>query len=204
MTRPASLVEVVRSAVADFGTVGAEHALVGGLAVGVHVLPRATRDADFAIAVANDAESERIVRDLVARGYGLVLALEETNQGRLSTVRLASRVDGRTLVDLLFASSGIEAEVVAAAERVEISFGVEANVARRGHLVALKLLARRDARPQDDQDLVALLDDITESELMLARESASLIMARGFHRSKDLLAELNAALERAKRLASPS
>ena len=59
-------------------------------------------------------------------------------------------------MDLLFASSGIEPEIVAAADWVESVLGLRVRVARRGHLLALKLLSRSPERPQDQWDLVAL------------------------------------------------
>jgi hypothetical protein len=54
------------------------------------------------------------------------------------------------VIDLLFASSGIESEVVGDAEPLELLPGLRIGVARTGHLTALKVLARDDVnRPQD-------------------------------------------------------
>jgi hypothetical protein len=190
------LFEVVRAALLDLEGVGVAHALVGGLAIGVHGLPRATRDADFALAVDDDVHAERVIADLRARGYGLALVLEQTETSRLSTARLTSPLDARTMIDVLFASSGIEPEIVAAAEVAEVGGGVACAVARRGHMVALKTLSRTDTRPQDDQDLGALLVGIDDSELARARDALALIAARGFARGKDLAAELEAQIAR--------
>lgn len=89
---------------------GARVALVGGLAVGVRGEPRFTRDVDLAVAVSSDAEAEALVRDLLARGYRAFNALEQEAAGRLATVRLRSPTAATdvAVVDLLFASSGIE------------------------------------------------------------------------------------------------
>ncbi len=79
---------------------------------------------------------------------------------RLATVRLAPADESPlgTVIDLLFAVSGIEPEIVAAADPVEAVPGFIVPVARIGHLVALKVLARDDrTRPQDRVDLGALL-----------------------------------------------
>ena len=66
-------------------------------------------------------------------------------------------------------------------------------MARTGHLIALKLLARDDAtRPQDAADLRALADVADASELELARDAVELISERGYHRDRDL----RTALER--------
>jgi len=110
---------------------------------------------------------------------------------RLATIRLVSPLDGRTMVDLLFASSGIEPEIVATAESMHIGAGIICPVARRGHLIALKILARSDRRPQDDQDLGALLDGADDDELARARVALALVSERGFARGKDLAAEFD-------------
>jgi len=62
------------------------------------------------------------------------------------------------VTDLLFAMSGIEAEVVREAERIEVLPGVIIPVASSSHLIALKVLSRDDTDPpQDRMDLIALL-----------------------------------------------
>ena len=54
--------------------------------------------------------------------------------------------------------SGIEAEVVREAERIEVLPGVIIPVASSSHLIALKVLSRDDTDPpQDRMDLIALL-----------------------------------------------
>ncbi|MGH7277846.1 MAG: hypothetical protein ACREJG_04085 [Candidatus Rokuibacteriota bacterium] len=94
-------------------------------------------------------------------------------------------------LDALFASSGIEAEVVTAADALDVLPGLRAPVATSGHLIALKVLARDDRmRPQDRVDLVALVAAATPADLAQAREALALIEQRGFHRGKNLAAEL--------------
>jgi hypothetical protein len=66
-------------------------------------------------------------------------------------------------------------------------------VARTGHLIALKVLSRDDiTRPQDLVDLRALLRVASAAELARARDSLALIQARGYHRGRMLLSELDA------------
>ncbi|OGQ09135.1 MAG: hypothetical protein A2138_11990 [Deltaproteobacteria bacterium RBG_16_71_12] len=191
-----SLLEVVRRALADLEWCGADAALVGGLAIGARVLERTTRDVDFAVAAADDPAAERVVRALSARGYGIALMLEQVAVDRLATVRCTSPLDGATMVDVLFASSGIEPEVVAAAEPLDIGLGVRCRVARVGHLIALKVLARTERRPQDDQDLQALIGAADPEELALASAAVGSIQSRGYARGKDLAAELEQQLRR--------
>jgi predicted nucleotidyltransferase len=191
-----SVLEAARSAAADLGAASAPTALIGGLAVSFRAEPRNTRDVDFAVAVAGDAQAEAIVRDLSARGYGLVTALEHNVTGRLATVRLRPARTPTTIVDLLFASSGIEPEIVAAAEAVELAPDFILPVARTGHLIAMKLLARDDkARPQDRVDLAALLLAASEDEIERARSACALIAVRGYARGRDLDEELRKVLD---------
>jgi hypothetical protein len=171
-------------------------ALVGGLAVSARSEPRFTRDIDVAVAVANDADAESLVHALVARGYRMFASLEQEDAGRLAAVRLLSPGEGETgvVVDLLFASSGIEPELTAAAETLEVLPGLGVPVARLGHLLALKALAEDARRPQDRADVVALLAAADDAELERARHGAALISERGFGRGKDVPAVLEALI----------
>lgn len=163
-------------------------ALVGGLAVSVRTEPRFTRDVDIAVAVRDDAEAESLVREHRDRGYELVALVEQDETGRLATARLAPPDEDAAgvVVDLLFASSGIEPEIVAQAERLAVMEGLQLPVARSGHLIAVKLLAEDAARPADRADLAALVRDAAPNELDRARRGIELIRARGFHRGRDL------------------
>lgn len=166
-------------------------ALVGGLAVSARAEPRFTRDVDLAVAVGGDSEAERLVRGLVTRGYLISAQVEQDETGRLATVRTVPP-GGSVLCDLLFASSGIEPEIVANASTLTLFDGCAAPVASVGHLVAVKLLARSPRRLQDDLDLEALARVATEEDLREARTAIGLITTRGFARDKDLEAEFAA------------
>ena len=134
---------------------GAAMGTCGGLAIGARAEPRFTRDVDL-VDVAGDLEAERIARSLQGTGYRTI-ALLEHDSGRLATVRLASPGDSTNavVIDLLFASSGVEAEVAASAEQLEYLAGLTIPVAQRGDLIALKVLAhplaRGPARPLDGE-----------------------------------------------------
>ena len=166
-------------------------ALVGGFAVSVRAEPRFTRDVDLVVAVDDDRTAESLVRLLLDEGHTLVANVEQEAVGRLATSRI--RLSGGELVDVLFASSGIEHEVAAEAEPIEVLPGLDIPVAQVGHLIALKLLARDDAtRPQDAGDLRVLIGVASEAELGRAREAVNLIETRGFARDRDLVADLEA------------
>ena len=55
----------------------------------------------------------------------------------------------------------------------------------------MKLLSRDDERrPQDLVDLRGLMGQASAADLALARRAIDLITARGYHRGRDLAAEL--------------
>jgi predicted nucleotidyltransferase len=183
----------LRRIAVDLTDAGVRFALVGGVAVSARTEPRFTRDLDFAVAVANDAGAEALVRGLVARGYRIEAIVEQDALGRLATARLTRAAEpGAPVVDLLFASSGIEAELVADADAIELLPGFRIPVAKTGHLIALKVLSRDDRqRPQDVADLRALLLVASPTELERATGAVALITARGYHRGRVLRAELD-------------
>lgn len=167
-------------------------ALVGGLAVSVRSEPRFTRDIDVAAAVTDDAAAEALVSSLVASGFRLRLSLEHDGLKRLATVRLTppGEPEEGVVVDLLFASSGIESEICREADRLELGSGLIVPVAQAGHLVAMKLLALAPDRPQDAIDLRALIATLTEADRARARAATERIEALGANRSKPLSADL--------------
>jgi predicted nucleotidyltransferase len=183
------LVAALHRIAADLRAAGREWALIGGLAIGARAEPRTTRDVDLAVAVESDRDAEALVFELQSRGYQTITAIEQEAVGRLSTVRLLPPGEGKSgvVIDLLFASSGIEPEIVRAAEKLEIVAGLVAPVARTGHLMALKVLARDDrGRPQDLDDLRALLAEAGPEDLAEARAALLLIEGRGYQRGRHL------------------
>lgn len=189
---------------ADLAKYDRRWALVGGFAVSARAEPRFTRDIDAAVAVADDADGESLVRLMLADGYRLLASVEQDETGRLATVRLASPLsEGDIVVDLLFASSGIEPEIVQSAEVTDVVPGLRLPIAMTGHLIALKLLvialkllARDDLeRPQDLADLRSLGKVATPADYQAARDAVLLISSRGFARGRDLTTALE-ALER--------
>ena len=176
-----------------FNARGVEWALVGGLAVSARAEPRATRDVDVAIKVASDTEAEQLLFALRGDGYELSAIVEQRTTKRLATARLQALGSGRArppIVDLLFASSGIEPEIVDSADLLEVLPGLSLCVARIGHLIAMKVLARDDRRrPQDWDDLRALLGVATPADVRDAEVAMQLIHSRDAARGRDLLAD---------------
>ena len=168
---------------------GHKFALVGGLAVTLRAEPRFTQDADLAVSVTTDSEAEALVGALRQVGYELKAVVEQEATGRMATVRLTGA--GRFIVDLLFASSGIEPEIVAAATSLTVLPGLSMPVASVGHLIAMKLLSTDERRPNDRADLVQLAAVATDNDWIVASQSVELISQRGYSRGRDLLVGLS-------------
>jgi hypothetical protein len=176
-------------------------ALVGGLGVSARAEPRFTRDIDVAVAVAHDQDAEALVRGLVASGYRVLATLQQEAVHRLATVRLEAPGEGpgAVVVDLLFASCGVEPEIVREAEVLAVLPGLRVPVARSGHLLAMKVLSNAPERPQDSIDIVSLLEEAEAGEIVRARQAAALIVERGFSRGRDLIADLERHLAAGER-----
>jgi hypothetical protein len=129
-----------------------------------------------------------------AAGYQILETVEQEATGRFATARLLppGGDPGGVIVDLLFASSGIESEIVASAEPLEVLPGLSVPVAGLPHLVATKLPAQDDARPQDAADLMSLAPLASSNDLESARKLVRLIEERGYNQGRDL----GSALER--------
>lgn len=187
----------LRRAVSDLEALRSRWVLVGGFAVSARVEPRLTRDVDVAVAAPDDTAAEQLIADLGGRGWRPIAAVEQDAVGRLATVRLmpTGASPAGSVLDVLFASSGIEDEMVDLAEELEVIPGLVVPVARAGHLVALKLLARDDERrPQDAADLRALRSALNDRDRDLAFRAVGLIAARGYARGRNLRADLDALL----------
>ena len=99
--------------------------------------PRFTKDVDLAVAVANDQEAEGIVHRLQVRGYALASLVEQDYVNRLATARLVRPQVGTSsaFIDLFFANSGIEEEIVRRADLLEVLPGVSMPVASMSRLI---------------------------------------------------------------------
>lgn len=182
-----AMLDLLARIAADLTAHRVGHAVVGGHAVSARTEPRFTRDLDVAVAVENDAQAEALVQSLAARGYRVVALIEQESTGRLATVRLEHGSSPGVIVDLLFATAGIEPELVAAATPLQLVAELELPVATVGHLLALKTLSFDDQRrPQDRMDILALLRGASAADLATADQALSLITARGFDRGRDL------------------
>jgi predicted nucleotidyltransferase len=191
MSEPDPVV-ALRRAAADLGQLARRYAVVGGFGVSIRGEVRFTRDVDLAVDARDDADVEALVAELRERGYSPIALVEQDDARRLATVRLRSP-SGVTM-DLLAASSGIEAEIVARATSVAIEGVGEVPVAQAEELVAMKVLSMDARRLQDRIDAVRLLEVNADMDLGRVRSNLRLITERGFHRGQDLRAKLDSLI----------
>lgn len=192
MSEAAAFERALATAAAELVAAGQRFALVGGLAVSVRAEVRFTRDVDFAVAVGADAEAESLVYRLRERGYRAVASVEHETRRRLSTVRLLSPEGVK--IDLLFASSGVELEIVTRALPVALPGLGPIPVARAEELLVMKVLSMTDRRLQDRLDARQLLAHNPELDLDDVRRTLRTVKERGFDRDQDLEAKLDELL----------
>ncbi len=172
---------------------GRRFALVGGLAVSVRAEVRFTRDVDLVVVVTDDTDAESLAYELRSAGYTVIASVEHEARDRLATLRLMS--PERVKVDLLFASSGIEREIVERATLVDLGEPGAVPVANAEELLAMKILSMSGTRLQDQIDAQKLLTFVPELDLSVVRQHLARITERGFARNQDLRVKLDRVLE---------
>ena len=96
---------------------------------------------------------------------------------------------------LIFASSGIEAEVVERAVIIDVPGTGPLPVACVEELVAMKTLSMTNRRLQDRIDAQRLLESPSGVDLDRVRANLGLIRERGYDRGEDLEGKLASLLE---------
>jgi hypothetical protein len=178
----------LHQAAAELTRLARRYAVVGGFAVSVRAEVRFTRVVDLAVDARDDADVEALVRELRTSGYAIIALVEHDDAKRLATVRLRS--PSGVTVDLLTASSGIEAEIVARAGPVSIESIGTVLVAQAEELLAMKVLSMDARRLQDRIDAVRLIQVKPDLDLQRVRDNLRLIEERGFQRHQDLMGKL--------------
>ena len=147
--------KTLRELVDVFSAVGADHVLIGGLAVGYHGRPRATLDVDLLVPGKKLIE----VREaLEAKGYDV-----RPFPGMLRTYRSADADE--SLADIVSREANpVLREAARHAEPTKL-FGLPVNVIRRGALVALKF----QAIISPDRKLADRYQDLADIGHVLAR-----------------------------------
>ena len=140
------------------------------------------------IAVPGPHAAARAVRALVASHPSV-----DGDRVQLASDDVYEYTGADATVDLLFASTGVEPEIVAGAEEMEVLPGLRVPVATTGFLMAMKVLSADETiRPTDAADLRALSRIASDADWSEARMAVSLITERGFNRGRDLAGALDA------------
>ena len=162
------------------------------------VEPRFTEGVDLVTSVDGDGAADRVSAHLMRRGYRLIKLLLRDDAHRVATLRLQPPVpEGVDVVaaelpilDCIFATCGIEPEIVAEATETEVLTGVRVKTASIAHLVVMKLLSECPERDKDRRDLRHLLKLARPHDLRDVERLIRLVKTRGFSRGKDLRAVL--------------
>jgi hypothetical protein len=146
------LFEELRALTAAFDADGLPYALCGGLAVGLHGLPRATRDIDFLVP---GGEVERAKRLAASKGFVLPAEPMLFPRSGVEVHRVSKPAPHDLLtVDFILVNAG-SAEAFAQRQRLAIEDGQVWTVSREG-LIDMK---RAAGRPQDLADIERLLEE---------------------------------------------
>lgn len=172
--------------------------MVGGIAVSFRAVERLTKDLDLAVSVENDTSAQRVVHGFSQLGYLIDDVFEHEVTERMATVRMISPGDNPMYVDLLFATSGIENEVVDSADEGHLFSNINVRVATVPSLIALKVLSARVSRMRDIVDLQSLFEVASPRDITEARRLLDLITKRGYNRNKDLQKDLDGYIEQFK------
>ena len=183
---PEDIVNLFKIIQKTLATLQIRWALIGGLAVSTHANPRFTNDIDLSVSASSDKDVEHIIFQLQQQRWKAEHIFETQDKAYISTVRFTHPHHPDIFIDMLFASSGIETEIVDEAISLEVLPDLYIKVAQIGHLLALKVLSECDGREQDTLDIKALLQESSDIDLAKAKEACELITSRGFHRGRAL------------------
>lgn len=132
------------------------YALIGGLAVGVHGIPRPTHDLDFTIAV-DRAQLPKFLQVVIELGYDVP---HEFTTGWVDQVagmpliKARQWVEGKNIdVDVFLAESRFQKSLMQRRQQTEVE-GLFAWVASAEDLILLKLIAGRPRDLGDIQDIL--------------------------------------------------
>jgi len=189
------LLEQLRTVIQKINQLDISYALIGGLAVSVYATPRTTRDIDLAVAIESKADQEQLPKKLLAAGFFNDQLIVQVAPLQKLGLRVHVSATSPVPLDLLYSSSGIEKEVVEAANEIEVFPSLNIRVATPAHLLAMKIVSENDSdRLQDRLDIKGLLKVISKDEIEIAKNAMRLIEERKFNRGKDLISRLEELL----------
>lgn len=143
------------------------YALIGGLAVGVHGIPRPTHDLDFTIAVDRSRLPE-FFQAVIDLGYDVP---QEFTSGwvdqvaGMPLVKTRLWVEGKTIdVDVFLAESRFQKSLIQRRIQTDVE-GIVAYIASPEDLILLKVLAGRPRDLGDIQDILLVQGSLDQAYL---------------------------------------
>lgn len=150
------LIEPLRELVRVFDELQIPYALMGGMAVAIHGIPRPTHDLDFTVSLSRDRLHD-FYSTVERLGYTLPDAMRTgwvDNVSGMPLIRVQQWAAGRNIdVDLFLAESKYQETLLTRHQRVIVE-GIEAWVVSPEDLIILKLIA---GRPRDIGDILDIL-----------------------------------------------
>ncbi len=123
------------------------YALVGGLAVGIWAVPRATVDIDFLVSI-NSTDFLLLAKKMNESGMFIFIHDKPMNFKKVSLLRATLKRNPDISVDFLFADDDFKCQAVKRSSAVKVSDFI-VNIPTPEDLILLKLLS---GRPQDKLD----------------------------------------------------
>jgi hypothetical protein len=156
-----------RDFVGAFERLNIPYALIGGLAVGVHGIPRPTHDLDFTIAV-DRARLPEFLQAVIELGYDVP---QEFTTGwvdqvaGMPLVKARLWVEGKAIdVDVFLAESRFQKSLIQRRILTEVE-GITVWIASAEDLILLKLIAGRPRDLGDIQDILLVQGPLDETYL---------------------------------------
>lgn len=171
------LEDVTREIVGLFERLSIPYAIMGGLAVRMHALPRPTFDVDFTVSMARDAlpvlyksaeELDYAIPTAYAAGW------VDTVKG-LPVVKLQYFIGDRSIdVDVFLAETDFQRELLARRQRQEAE-GWQGWFVTAEDLILLKLLADRPKDRTDVADILFIQGNLDETYLRVWSERLGVV-----------------------------
>lgn len=161
------LVEPLRDLILVFDDLKIPHALMGGMAVSVHGIPRPTHDLDFTIALARERLPE-LYSHVAERGYSVPDQYESgwvDQVAEMPLIRVRQWLSGKVIdIDIFLAESEFQRSLISRRIRCEVE-GTMASVVTAEDLILLKLIASRPRDIGDIQDILMVQGQLDEEYL---------------------------------------
>lgn len=161
------LTAVIHDLIDVFDRLGLPYAIMGGIAVRAHGIPRPTYDVDFTLAVPRDRLNE-LFGTIADRGYTVpdqyVNGWVDT-VGGMPLVKVRLYLDGRSIdADIFIVETPFQQEVIARRVSAEVE-GQTVKLVSAEDLILFKLVASRPRDLLDIQDILFTQGELDETYL---------------------------------------